>query len=240
MIYETLLLFGAIGLIAQAVMGFAHGGAGARIGGARATGGHTSPGAAAHSLHTQSSAQVLRGPTGGTQVNAHGHVHANAHGHGHLHVHLNSNSLLREAGTFILGMLSPMAIFSVCLGAGATGLAAQRLHERPAVVVIAAIVGGFLLFGLIVRPLMNLLLRFASKPAETLAGAVAGEAVAASKFDAKGQGVVRLSVDGQTTRVLAHLEIGDRETASHIKTGDKLLIVSVDKKRNTCVVTPLS
>ena len=231
MVYETLLLFGAIGLIAMAALGFAHGGAGAaRFGGSRGIG---------HGVHTHGSLGSARGPAG-TTLQAHGHVHANAHGHGHVHVHLNSSSVLREVGALFLGLLSPVTVFSLCIGAGAVGMAATAMHERPVVTLIAAILGGFLLFGLFVRPVMNLIMGFASKPAETLTGAVAGEAIATGRFDARGRGVVRLTVDGQLVRVLAHLETGDREGSSRIRSGDKLLVVSVDKKSNSCVVTPLT
>jgi hypothetical protein len=207
MLYETLLLIGALGLIVQTVFGFSHPGAGPH-----AVAGHSG---AAH---------------GGT-------AHAGT-AHGHTSGHGGTNSATRVASA-LWPLLSPMTIFSICLGAGVAGLFARSLHERPAATLAIAIAGGIAFYAVIVRPLTGLLFRFASKPAATLAGAIAKEAKAASRFDPEGRGVVRLTVDGQTVRLLARLEAEERDHAASINLGDTLVVTSIDKKANACGVTRL-
>jgi hypothetical protein len=99
-----------------------------------------------------------------------------------------------------------------------------------------AVLGGLLFWKLVIEPLQELLLRFASDPAKNLEGACATEAVTLSRFDASGQGMVRLTVDGQVRRVLAKLSEGE---AAEITVGEKLVVVDVDTKRNTCRVARL-
>lgn len=224
MIYQTLLLIGVIGLAAQALLGFAH------VGGTH-DGGHAGTG------HDAGCGQGVHVAVPGTHL--HGHVDNSVHGHAHVHLHANGSSVTHEIFTFLLPMMSPVAIFSLLIGAGAVGMLAQALKEKPGIVIALAILGGLLFYGVIVRPLWSLMFKFASKPAETLSGAVAAEAVAASRFDAQGRGVVRLTVDGQTTRVLAYLEPQDREKAASVALGDSLIVTSVDARKNTCRVTCL-
>ena len=211
MVYQILLLIGAIGLVVQTLLGFSHAGAG-----------HRGPAGNSHSA---------------ALLHAHGNAHA--HAHGHVHVHLDVSSLLRQAATALWTLFSPLTIFSVCLGAGAAGILAQAFHERPAVTIALAFSGGMAFYGLIVRPLSGLLLRFASKPAKTLSGVVAQEAEVVSRFDARGRGVVRVTVDGQSARLLAHLETDDQDKVATIAPGDRLVVTGVDRKTNTCRVTVL-
>ena len=62
----------------------------------------------------------------------------------------------------------------------------------------------------LVSPLWNFAMRFASKPALTLESAVTDEATAVTSFDANGQGIVSLEVDGQVVQILATLRPDDR------------------------------
>ena len=136
-----------------------------------------------------------------------------------------------DSGAFLealLGVFSPLGIFSLCLGAGAAGILTNRWWW--------AVVGGLILWKLVIEPLQELLLRFASEPAKNLEGACATEAVALSRFDASGQGMVSLTVDGQLRRVLAKLSEGEPR---EIAVGEKLVVVDVDTKRNTCRVARL-
>jgi hypothetical protein len=136
-----------------------------------------------------------------------------------------------DSGAFLealLGVFSPLGIFSLCLGAGAAGMLTNRWWW--------AVLGGLLFWKLVIEPLQELLLRFASDPAKNLEGACATEAVTLSRFDASGQGMVRLTVDGQVRRVLAKLSEGE---AAEITVGEKLVVVDVDTKRNTCRVARL-
>ena len=125
-------------------------------------------------------------------------------------------------------MVSPLGAFSLCLGAGAAGMITGRWWW--------AILGALLFWKLVIEPLQELLLRFASDPAKNLEGARASEAIALSRFDASGQGMVSLTVDGQVRRVLAKLSEGEPR---EIVVGEKLVVVDVDTKRNTCRVARL-
>ncbi|WP_309710891.1 hypothetical protein [Armatimonas sp.] len=136
-----------------------------------------------------------------------------------------------DSGAFVealLGVFSPLGIFSLCLGAGAAGILTNRWWW--------AVVGGLLFWKLVIEPLQELLLRFASDPAKNLEGARASEAIALSRFDTNSQGMVSLTVDGQVRRVLAKLSEGEPR---EIAIGEKLVVVDVDTKRNTCRVARL-
>ncbi len=220
MIYTTLLLIGALGLLAQAVFGLGHGHAGGHH-----AGGH------GHGAHGHG---------------AHGHGHG-AHGHGHTaQMHHGQNAQSRTAQTELHGghgasemwtLLSPLTIFSVCLGVGATGLLLRPQHWAGAVTALAAIIGGLLFYTLAIRPLWGLVFGFASKPGTALEGAVAGECEALGHFDAQGRGMVKLSIDGQRVRVLAFLEESDR--AQPVTLGEHLTVISIDPRANTCRVARL-
>nr|WP_309693211.1 hypothetical protein [Armatimonas sp.] len=128
----------------------------------------------------------------------------------------------------LIGLLSPLALFSLCMGAGAAGMITGHWWW--------AALGGIAFWKLVIEPLQELLLRFASEPATNLEGARATEATVQSRFNAAGQGMVSLTVDGQLRRVLAQLAEGD---PSAIKIGEKVVVVEVDTKHNTCRVASL-
>ncbi len=220
MIYTTLLLIGALGLLAQALFGLGHGHAGAH----HAAGhGH---GAGGHALHGH-----------GAGTHAHGHAAHAQHG---------QNGQSRTAQTELHGghgaseiwtLLSPLTIFSVCVGVGATGLLLRPQHWAGALTALAAILGGLLFYGLVIRPLWGLVFRFASTPGTALEGTVAGECEALGRFDAQGRGMVKLTIDGQRVRVLAFLESDDR--GQPVTPGEQLTVISVDAHANTCRVARL-
>ena len=133
-------------------------------------------------------------------------------------------------------LLSPLAIFSLCLGAGATGLLLRPEHLAAVVTALLAVLGGFVFFGLLVRPVWNLLFKFASKPSTALEGMVARQAEAVTGFDGRGRGLVGLTIDGQWVRVLATLEAEDQADAPAVRPGERLTVISVDGRRNTCRV----
>lgn len=135
-------------------------------------------------------------------------------------------------------LLSPLAIFSLCLGAGATGLLLRPAHLAAALTALAAMTGGLVFFGLLVRPLWNLLFRFASKPSAALEGMVARQAEAVTGFDERGRGLVGLTIDGQWVRVLATLE-DDQANLLPVKPGERLTVISVDGRANSCRVARL-
>ncbi len=136
-------------------------------------------------------------------------------------------------------LLSPLAIFSLCLGAGATGLLLRPAHLAAALTALAAVTGGLVFFGLLVRPLWNLLFRFASQPSAALEGMVARQAEAVTGFDERGRGLVGLTIDGQWVRVLATLEDDTQADAAPIMLGEQLTVVSVDGRANSCRVARL-
>ena len=160
------------------------------------------------------------------------HTGHNAH-HGN---HGDQNSRGERGASPLWTLLSPLAIFSLCLGAGATGLLLRPEHLAAVVTALLAVLGGFVFFGLLVRPLWNLLFKFASKPSAALEGMVARQAEAVTGFDGRGQGLVGLTIDGQWVRVLATLEPDDRNDTPAVRQGEKLTVISVDGRRNTCRV----
>ena len=176
-------------------------------------------------------AQVL---LGGAHVGHLGqHAHAGARHRGGLRSGGN------RAASTLWALLSPLTIFSVCVGVGATGLLLKHLRLPSVWVIVAALVGGLFFYGLVIRPLWGLIFRFASTPSLALEGAVAREAEAQSSFDASGKGLVGLTIDGQIVRVLATLEADERPEAPKIRPGDKLTVTSVDGKTNSCRVARL-
>ncbi len=165
--------------------------------------------------------------------------HAGHAGHGSHSGHGTHHGGRSERGPSPLWtLLSPLAIFSLCLGAGATGLLLRPAHLAAALTALAAILGGLVFFGLLVRPLWNLLFRFASKPSAALEGMVARQAEAVTGFDERGRGLVGLTIDGQWVRVLATLE-NDPANALPVKPGERLTVISVDGRANSCRVARL-
>lgn len=164
-----------------------------------------------------------------------GHAHGGSAVHGQAgHGHAGQD----RGPSPLWTLLSPLALFSVCLGAGAAGLLLKPLHLPAALVAAAALLMGMAFYGLLVRPLWNVLFRFASTPSTSLAGTVAHEAEALTRFDAAGKGLVRVTVDGQLVRILATLEPEDRAEGA-VRPGDRLTVTSVDGRTNSCRVARL-
>src|SRR6185437_10730280 len=214
-LYITSLLLGATGLGVMALSGL----------GAR---GHAAAGHGA------------RGHAG------HGHVHLHAHGahggHAHAaHGPANSHSLTAggraAASRTFWSLTSPRFLFSFFLGFGAAGLVV-RPFAGGVVLAAAAVLGGVALERLLVSPLWNLSMRFASTPATTLESAISDEATAVTAFDANGQGIVSVEVDGQVVQILATLQPDHRALAGpRIRAGQRVRIEDVDAGRNRCTVS---
>jgi hypothetical protein len=139
----------------------------------------------------------------------------------------------------ILNLLSPLVFFSICLGAGASGMLAIHLHAPKLLTIASAAAGGLAFYGLVIRPLISVVLNFASTPSKALEGSVSEPAEVISHFDSSGRGLVKLTVDGQIVRVLATLEESDRPLASEIQPGDKLVVTTIDSHTNACRVARL-
>jgi len=178
-------------------------------------------------------ALALLGAAHGGHDASHGHVGHGHEGHGHHAEHGEAG----KSTSSLWALFSPLTLFSLCLGVGATGLLLKPLHWAGWLTGLAAALGGAAFYGLVVRPLWGLIFQFASTPSRALEGMVAQSAEALTRFDARGQGLVRLTIDGQLVRVLATLEAD--AGAPDVRPGDRLLVTGVDGRANTCRVSRL-
>jgi len=162
-----------------------------------------------------------------------GHVgHAGHASHGHHGDHAGGS------GWSWSSLLSPRLLFSAMVGFGAGGIAAAPLGEpfQLAAGVVAAVAFEALLVG----PLWRFLFRFESRPAATLDSAIEDEARAVTGFDASGNGLVAVDVDGQIIQLLATLSADDRALGVRVRTGDLVRIAEIDSARGRCTVTAIS
>jgi hypothetical protein len=167
----------------------------------------------------------------------HAHAHQGTLAHG-THAHGTHALGSRVSGRAFWLITSPRFLFSLMLGFGATGAMLHSLLPG-AILPGAAIVGAVAFERLIVSPVWNFAMRFASRPAATLESAVADEAVAVSAFDDNGQGIVSLEVDGQVLQILATLLPQDRLLGARVRAGQRLRIDDVNAERQTCTVSLL-
>ena len=133
-----------------------------------------------------------------------------------------------------MSLLSPRVLFAMLVGFGAGGLLATPLGEPWRVG--AAVLAAAAFEGLLVGPLWRMLFRFESAPAATLESAIEDDARAVMGFDANGQGLVALDVDGQIVQLLATLAPDDRARGARVRTGDVVRVSSIDAARNRCTV----
>src|SRR5436190_10572519 len=216
-LYVFSLALGGTGLAAMAVGGLGHLGHGARGG----HGGHAGHGHAGHGHASHGNA-------------GHGHVaHA---GQGSLHTtHSHHAQHASEQGSgWISSLLSPRVLFALLVGFGAGGLVAAPLGEPWRIG--AAILAAAAFEGLLVGPLWRMLFRFESAPAATLESAIEDDARAVMGFDANGQGLVALDVDGQIVQLLATLAPDHRARGARVRSGDLVRVASIDAARPRCTV----
>ena len=168
----------------------------------------------------------------------HGHG-ARGHGRGHHQAHQGNRA--SRGAWFLLGLLSPRVLFSLLMGFGATGGVLRAVTPLPTMAVSAlAVVGGVAFECFVIGPLWSVLFSFASKPARTLETTLFSAGEAATDFDRTGHGLVRLELDGQVRQVLAALAPEERTAnAPRVRTGERLFIRSVDRRRNVCTVSRL-
>lgn len=132
--------------------------------------------------------------------------------------------------------MSPRVLFSICLGLGTAGLLFRPV--LGGVVLFAVALGiGILFERFVVSPIWNFTFRFASTPALTLESALTDEATAVTPFDANGQGLIALELDGQRVQLLGTLQTSDREMHVKVPAGARLRIEEVDAARNRCTVS---
>jgi hypothetical protein len=170
--------------------------------------------------HGQHGSGSHGGGHGGAQHGSHAHAHASSHGATHA----------------LLALMSPRVLFSMCLGLGTTGVL-LRGHFGGLALFAAALVGGVLFDRIIVTPIWNFTFRFASNPALTLESALLGEATAVTRFDANGQGIIAIEVDGQMVQLLGTLQADDRALGTKVLAGMRLRVEDVDAARNRCTVS---
>lgn len=169
---------------------------------------------------------------------SHGSHSAPAHGNGHAggnHSHAPQGSAGRDS--IIWSLMSPRILFSLALGFGAAGEIARPVVPGGVLQLAVAALGAVIFERFIVSPLWNFTMRFASQPALTLESAVADEATAVTAFDANGQGIVRLEVDGQIVQVLATLQPADRTLGVRVRAGQRVRIEDVNATSNRCTVS---
>lgn len=179
-----------------------------------------------------------------------GHAHGGHAGHAHAgHAHAGHAHTAHHAGPGHAqgasdarwspgALLSPRLLFSLLLGFGATGLLGRHLLSG-ALLVAVAVIGGVGFELLAAGPVSNFFFRFASRPALTLESALEDEVRAVSGFDANGQGMVALELDGQMVQLLATLSPEDRAAGIRVHIGDRLRVQEVDAARNRCTVSLL-
>ena len=189
----------------------------------------------------------------GHATNGHGHAHGHAHGDSHAgdgHAGDGHTTHVPAAGarhvglrgarstSRLLALLQPRVAFSVLVGFGAAGLVLRPFLPGPVLLPVALGAGLAFEWGL-VAPLWRFLFRFASEPAETLESIVSDEARAVTSFDASGNGLVAVELNGQVVQLLATLNPEERAAARKVRAGDRLRIEAVDDTRNRCTVTYL-
>ncbi|MDR3688582.1 MAG: hypothetical protein P4L46_04325 [Fimbriimonas sp.] len=222
-----LLFIGSLGFVSMTVLGFLHGGGGARAG--------------SHPLSGHSHA--LSGHVHATGGSAHGALAHGAQAHTAGHAGKGGApgqqpAISSTKGSLLLSVLavSPLDVFSFAVGAGAVGLAFRHmLGGTPQA--IAAVVGALVFDYGIVKPMMANLLRFSSSPSAGLEGQVAHVATAVTHFDTSGRGLVRIQMDGQISQLLATIDNAELHRGVQVNKGDEVVVIEVDALKNTCRVT---
>jgi len=137
----------------------------------------------------------------------------------------------------LMPFLSPLNWFSWFLGGGAAGMLCTLAHLPEPYTAGAAVLGAVGFNQGVVRPVWNLIFGFASKPAGNLEACLAQVVEAVTSFNERGEGLVRVTIDGRSEDVLARLTLPERASGERIHRGDQLLIEEVDPSTNTCRVS---
>ncbi|MDQ3815100.1 MAG: hypothetical protein M3347_14315 [Armatimonadota bacterium] len=262
-IYRFSLYLGFTGMASMALLGMSHHLHGLEHGSHGGTHGHGGGHGGGHGLGG------AHGHHGGAHDIGHhtpmahhnGHAHAH-HGHGHHghNGHHGENYGGRDWFGSLLGWLSPRVAFSLLLGFGATGILFKALFPEAALIetldsyswignpglaarggrFALAVCGGWGFEMLVVRPIWNFFYGFGSNPARTLESAVCEEARAVTNFDASGNGLIAVDLDGQIIQILGTLSPQARATGIRVRSGDRLFVEAVDTQRNSCTVSPFN
>ncbi len=190
------------------------------------------------------------GAQGGSHGSAghHGDGHAaashGAHAHGAAGSHHHDVADIRAVqlpglGRGLSALVSPRIVFSFLVGFGAAGILLREVLGGGVTLLVATLLVGILFERVLVAPLWRLAHRFESTPALTLESSLTDDAKAVSTFDARGQGLVAIELDGQVVQVLGTLRSEDLDAGIRVRAGDRLRIEAVDGARNRCTVSYL-
>jgi hypothetical protein len=229
-IYPILLSAGFIGLVAMMMLGFLHHGPGQQHhpvhrlpGGAH--GGAPIPRIAAPPAYPAHHTPYVPGhPTGACPVVPDGAAPV-------------VPSQANTSFSWIAPLLSPLHWFSWMVGAGAGGMLSRLLGAGDLLAACGALTGAGGFQRLILQPIWNLVFGFESRPAGNLAACLMQEVEVITSFNARGEGLVRVVVDGHSEDILARLVDTERAVESRPKRGDRLRIEEVDPRKNTCRVS---
>lgn len=169
---------------------------------------------------------------------AHAHVHGAAGSHHHDVADIRAVQL-PGLGRGLSALVSPRIMFSFLVGFGAAGILLREVLGGGITLLVATVLVGILFERVLVAPLWRLAHRFESSPALTLESSLTDDAKAVSSFDARGQGLVAIELDGQVVQVLGTLRSEDLEAGIRVRAGDRLRIEAVDGARNRCTVSYL-
>ncbi len=162
------------------------------------------------------------------------HADATHGGDGHAH-DLAHGGLGHSLVTTLLSWLSPRVLFGVLVGFGAAGMLLRPVLGAP-LTALAAVAAGVGFEAGVIGPVWSFMFRFASTPARTLADAWMEMATATTAFDAAGDGLVQIELNGELTQILARLRPEDRRAGVRVRMGDRVRVEEVDADRNQCVV----
>lgn len=201
------MVAGFLGLIAMAALGFAH-----------VPGGHR--------VHAKVHARM------------HAKVQARAaHAPGQAQAPAARMAISQRGLHWIAPLISPLNWFAWMFGGGVAGTVLQLAGVHGAIVAAAAVAGAAGFHLAVLMPVWNLVSRFESRPAGNLEACVLQEVEAVTAFNASGEGLVRVVVDGRSEDVLARLTDDEKARESRPRKGDRLVIQEVDSSRNTCRVS---
>lgn len=163
-----------------------------------------------------------------------GKGHAMQHGAQQAHPHGITVGIARVSRAF-LTILSPRVAFSLILGFGATGFLLKSVFGGGVLIAFAS-VGGVVFESILVRPLFNLLSKFASEPALSLEATLGDEVQVVTGFDAQGQCLVSVELNGQIVQLLGTLT-PEHRSGPRVRVGDTLFVKDVDSARHRLVVS---
>jgi hypothetical protein len=168
-----------------------------------------------------------------------GHLHSShpAHAATSAHPAARATSAKQNSTNLLLTLMSPRLVFSVFVGMGASGMLLRPLLGNGLGLFAAAVALGVVFERALITPIWNFSLRFASEPALSLESVLQGDATAVTAFDANGNGLVAVEVDGRLVQLLGTLQTVDRELRARVVAGAALRIEAVDTERNRCTVS---